>query len=94
MLEHYRPRLTRYRAGELHGRSALVERVRLVYDYRAFPHRDPDLPPSCCPRAGLAGRARGLPRSARAAPRPAESYVDEVLAGRNGNSRWFGPVGH
>jgi phenylacetic acid degradation operon negative regulatory protein len=80
LLDRYRPRLPAYRAGELSGVDALVERMRLVHDYRRFPFRDPDLPPELLP-AGWHGRlahevfleAHGLLRG------PAEACVD-VLA--------------
>ncbi len=68
-----------YRRG-LSGREALVERMRLVHDYRRFPFRDPDLPPELLPE-GWSGRAahevfleaHGLLRA------PAEAFVDGVL---------------
>lgn len=80
LLEVYRPRLERYRHGELAPRAALVERVRLVHDYRLFPFRDPDLPPELLP-AGWSGRiahevfleAYGLLRQ------PAETAADELI---------------
>ena len=80
LLARYSPRLAGYRAGEPDGRAALVERMRLVYDYRHFPFRDPDLPPELLP-AGWSGRrahdvfleAHGLLRAA------AEQTVDELL---------------
>jgi phenylacetic acid degradation operon negative regulatory protein len=95
MLEHYRPRLSRYRDGKLHGRSALVERVRLVHDYRAFPHRDPDLPAQLLPEdwAGRAAHEVFL-EAHELLRRPAESYVDEVLASRNGTVGGSAPVAH
>lgn len=82
LLQRYQPRLARYRAGELDGQQALVERVRLIHDYRLFPFRDPDLPPELLPE-GWSGRAahevflqaHGLLRA------PAEAYVDGLLAG-------------
>lgn len=55
LVARYRPRTARYRAGELRGPDALVERVRLVQDYRPLPFRDPDLPPELLP-PGWAGR--------------------------------------
>ncbi|RVX38510.1 PaaX family transcriptional regulator [Nonomuraea polychroma] len=81
LLDHYRPRLARYRAGEVRGREALVERMRLIHDYRKFPFRDPDLPPELLPE-GWSGRAahelfleaHGLLRS------EAEAYVDRLVA--------------
>ncbi len=80
LLARYSPRLADYRAGEADGRAALVERMRLVYDYRHFPFRDPDLPPELLP-AGWSGRrahdvfleAHGLLRA------PAERCVDELI---------------
>jgi phenylacetic acid degradation operon negative regulatory protein len=79
LLERYRPRLPRYRAGELHGPDALVERMQLIHDYRRFPFRDPDLPPELLP-VGWSGRlahevfleAHGLLRA------PAEACVDDL----------------
>ncbi|MGW1720402.1 PaaX family transcriptional regulator [Streptomyces sp. NPDC002156] len=81
LVDRYRPRLARYRAGELRGRDALVERMRLIHDYRLFPFRDPDLPPELLPE-GWVGRvahevfleAHGLLRA------EAEGYVDLLLA--------------
>jgi phenylacetic acid degradation operon negative regulatory protein len=81
LLAEYRPRLAGYRDGALAGRDALVERMRLIHDYRRFPFRDPDLPPELLP-AGWSGRvahevfleAHGLLRA------PAMAYVDCVLA--------------
>ena len=80
LLDAYKPRLADYRSGELSGRDALVERMRLVHDYRLFPFRDPDLPPELLP-AGWHGRqahevfleAHGLLRSA------AEGHVDGLI---------------
>jgi phenylacetic acid degradation operon negative regulatory protein len=81
LLENYRPLLDRYRAGELDGKQALAERMRLVYDYRKLPFQDPDLPPELLPD-GWAGRsahevfvqAHSLLRA------PAEAYVDELIS--------------
>src|SRR5262249_6592669 len=81
LLDHYRPRLARHRAGEPGGREALIERMRLSPDYRLFPFRDPDLPPELLPE-DWTGRAahevfletHGLLR------REAEAYVDRLLA--------------
>lgn len=79
LLATYRPKLAAYRAGELQGADALVERMRLIHDYRQFPFRDPDLPPELLP-AGWRGRvahdvfleAHGLLRG------PAEACVDAL----------------
>jgi phenylacetic acid degradation operon negative regulatory protein len=85
MLARYRPQLSRYRAGELHGKAALVERVQLVHDYRAFPHRDPDLPAQLLPD-GWAGRAAHevFLEAHELLREPAEAYVDTLLLGRRG----------
>lgn len=80
LLGRYSSRLGGYRAGAPDDRTALVERMRLTYDYRHFPFRDPDLPPELLP-VDWSGRrahdvfleAHGLLRSA------AERAVDEVL---------------
>ncbi len=80
MIEQYRPRLAACRRGALSRRDALVERMRLIHDYRMFPFRDPDLPPELLPE-GWSGRAahevfleaHGLLRA------PAEGYVDGIL---------------
>lgn len=82
LLAEYRPRLARYRAGELRGQDALVERMRLMHDYRLFPFRDPDLPPELLP-PGWSGRAahevfleaHGLLRAS------ADDFVDAVSEG-------------
>ncbi|MHA6779705.1 PaaX family transcriptional regulator [Pseudonocardia saturnea] len=82
MLAEYRPRLDGYRSGELLGRDALVERMRLMHYYRRFPFRDPDLPPELLP-AGWSGRAahevfleaHGQLRAA------ADGFVDAVAEG-------------
>ncbi len=79
-LAEYRPRTAAYRSGLLHGPEALVERMRLVADYRRFPFRDPDLPPDLLP-AGWPGReAHQLFVDAHALLRgPAEACVDAFL---------------
>ncbi|WP_246113486.1 PaaX family transcriptional regulator [Streptomyces montanus] len=87
LLDRYRPRLAAYRAGEVHGREALVERIRLMHDYRLFPFRDPDLPPELLPK-GWTGRAahevfleaHGLLRA------EAEAYVDRLVTGTEGGN--------
>lgn len=80
LLHQYRPRLAHYRDGEPAGPDALVERMRLVHDYRRFPFRDPDLPPELLP-SDWSGRqahevflqAHGLLRG------PAVAHVDGLL---------------
>jgi len=89
LLSRYAPRLAEYRAGSLDDRAALVERMRLIYDYRHFPFRDPDLPAELLPE-GWPGRqahdtflqAHGLLRVA--AGRAVERAVDEALNGAGG----------
>jgi phenylacetic acid degradation operon negative regulatory protein len=49
LLDRYSPRLADYRAGALDDQAALVERMQLIYDYRQFPFRDPDLPAGLLP---------------------------------------------
>ncbi|RKS78754.1 PaaX family transcriptional regulator [Actinomadura pelletieri DSM 43383] len=80
LLGRYRPRIARYRADDLRGAEALVERTRLTQDYRQFPFRDPDLPPELLPE-GWRGRAahevfleaHGLLRA------EAQAHVDHLL---------------
>jgi phenylacetic acid degradation operon negative regulatory protein len=82
LLDRYAPRLPGYRDGALDDRVALVERMQLVYDYRHFPFRDPDLPAELLPD-GWPGRlahelflqAHGLLRV------PAERAVTELTTG-------------
>ena len=85
LLERYRPRLDRYRAGQPRGRDALVERVQLVGYYRAFPPKDPDLPERLLPE-GWAGRAaHAVFLEAHELLRdPAEAFVTELLAAVGG----------
>jgi phenylacetic acid degradation operon negative regulatory protein len=79
LLDTYRPRLPAYRAGDLQGAEALVERMKLIHNYRRFPFRDPDLPPELLP-GDWNGRvahdvvieAHGLLRG------PAEACVDAL----------------
>lgn len=79
LLRTYRGRLPAYRAGELSPEEALVERMRLTYDYRKFPFRDPDLPTELLP-AGWVGRDAHemfLEAHALLGP-PAQRFYDEV----------------
>jgi phenylacetic acid degradation operon negative regulatory protein len=79
LLADYRPRLAGYRRG-LPGSEALVERMRLIQDYRRFPFRDPDLPPELLPEGWSGRAAHELFLEAHGLLRPAaEAYVDEVL---------------
>jgi phenylacetic acid degradation operon negative regulatory protein len=79
LLQAYRDRMPHYRS--LSPREALVERMRLTYDYRKFPFRDPDLPVELLP-TGWAGRdAHDMFIEAHELLRgPAESYIDEVTS--------------
>ena len=80
LLAQYRPRLPRYRAGELRGPAALVERMRLVNDYRHFPFRDPDLPHELLPASWLGRTAHEMFLEAHSLLRgPAEAWVDALL---------------
>ncbi|WP_280309920.1 PaaX family transcriptional regulator [Nocardia abscessus] len=54
-IECFQPKLARYRRGPA-GAEALIERLRLIQDYRRYPFRDPDLPEVLLP-AGWRGRA-------------------------------------
>ena len=54
-IEEFQPRLASFRRG-LAGKDALVERMKLVQNYRRYPFRDPDLPDSLLP-PGWRGRA-------------------------------------
>jgi phenylacetic acid degradation operon negative regulatory protein len=80
LLARYEPRLATYRAAPPEGAAALVERMRLVHDYRRFPFRDPDLPPELLP-AGWSGQiAHGVFREAHGLLRaPAEACVDALV---------------
>ncbi|WP_155057614.1 PaaX family transcriptional regulator [Streptomyces blattellae] len=85
LLDRYRPRLAGYRAGELRGRDALIERMRLIHDYRMFPFRDPDLPPELLPEGWVGRQAHELFLEAHGLLRAeAEGYVDEVIGGSGG----------
>lgn len=80
LLAEYRPRLTTYRSGELQGTDALVERMRLVHDYRRFPFRDPDLPPELLPVGWTGREAHQLFVDVHSLLRvPAEACVDALL---------------
>lgn len=79
LLRTYGDRLPSYRAGALSPRDALVERMRLTYDYRRFPFRDPDLPLELLP-PGWSGREAHemfLEAHALLAP-PANTFYDET----------------
>lgn len=79
LLRTYRTRMPSYRAGHLGPEEALVERMRLTYDYRKFPFHDPDLPAELLP-AGWVGRdAHEMFLEAHELLRvPAEQFYDHV----------------
>lgn len=80
LLGRYAPRLAEYRAGGLDDRTALVERMRLVYDYRHFPFRDPDLPAELLPEGWPGRQAHDLFLQAHGLLRiQAERAVDAVI---------------
>ncbi|WP_045877773.1 PaaX family transcriptional regulator C-terminal domain-containing protein [Pseudofrankia sp. DC12] len=81
LLDVYRPRLADYRAGRLTGAAALVERTRLIHDYRLFPFRDPDLPPELLPEGWHGRLADEIFLEAHGFLRPAaDAFVDELTA--------------
>jgi phenylacetic acid degradation operon negative regulatory protein len=81
LLLTYEPRLSTYRAGELHGAAALVERMTLVHDYRQIPFRDPDLPYELLPADWVGREAHEVFLEAHSLlRRPAEACVDALLA--------------
>lgn len=78
----YRDRLPAYRAGQVCGREALIERMHLVHDYRMFPFRDPDLPPELAPAHWPGPAAHELFQQAHRLLRvPAETYVSRIVHG-------------
>lgn len=79
LLRTYRARLAGYRAGALSPRESLVERMRLTYDYRKFPFRDPDLPVELLPAGWVGREAHEMFLEAHELLRtPAEKFYDEV----------------
>lgn len=81
LVGHYRPLLQRYRAGTLPAQEALVERMRLMNDYRRFPFQDPDLPAELLPSDWSGGPAHSVFREARELLRePADACVGQLLA--------------
>jgi phenylacetic acid degradation operon negative regulatory protein len=82
LLERYVPKLEGYREGTLDDRAALVERMRLVYDYRHFPFRDPDLPSELLPADWPGRQAHDVFLQAHGLLRvPAERIVDQLTGG-------------
>lgn len=79
LLRTYRSRMPSYRAGSLSPEEALVERMRLTYDYRKFPFRDPDLPMELLPAGWVGREAHAMFVEAHDLLRaPAEAFFDEV----------------
>lgn len=79
LLETYRKRMPVYRSGSLAPEEALIERMRLTYDYRKFPFRDPDLPSELLPAGWLGREAHELFLEAHDLLRaPAEKFYDEI----------------
>ncbi|MER6122148.1 PaaX family transcriptional regulator C-terminal domain-containing protein [Streptomyces sp. NPDC001795] len=79
LLRTYRVRMPSYRARRLTPQEALIERMRLTYDYRKFPFRDPDLPTELLP-AGWVGRDAHemfIEAHELLGP-PADAFYDEV----------------
>jgi phenylacetic acid degradation operon negative regulatory protein len=82
LLGRYAPQMARYRAGVLDDRASLVERMRLIYDYRHFPFRDPDLPSELLPDDWHGRQAHDAFLQAHGLLRvPAERAVDKALDG-------------
>ncbi|MGH3166112.1 MAG: PaaX family transcriptional regulator [Trebonia sp.] len=80
LLSRYRPLLATCREGGLDGPAALVERLRLVHDYRRFPFRDPDLPPELLPEDWAGRRAHELFLEVHGLLRaPAEQAADQLM---------------
>lgn len=76
----YRQQMPRFRSGRMPVQEALVERTRLIQDYRKFPFRDPDLPTDLLPARWMGCEAHELFLEARAALRAgAEAHVDAVV---------------
>ncbi|MBA0124249.1 PaaX family transcriptional regulator [Haloechinothrix sp. YIM 98757] len=79
-LTTYEPRLGQYRRGSLTPMEALVERTQLIYDYRKFPFRDPDLPLELLPQRWVGRRAHDVFIEAHdLLQEPAEGYVDTII---------------
>lgn len=74
----YQPRLAHFRRG-LDGSGALVERTRMIQDYRRYPFRDPDLPEVLLP-TGWRGRAAHdvFVEAHRLLGEPAERFVASI----------------
>jgi phenylacetic acid degradation operon negative regulatory protein len=81
LLGRYAPRMAEYRDGALDDQASLVERMRLIYDYRHFPFRDPDLPSELLPDDWPGRQAHDAFLQAHGLLRvPAERAVEKVLS--------------
>jgi phenylacetic acid degradation operon negative regulatory protein len=80
-------RLARFQESPPPGPEALVERIRLIHDYRRFPFQDPDLPLELLSAAWLGRRAHDAFLAAVGTLRPAafEHYRATFAAGHNGS---------
>ena len=80
-------RLARFQVSAPPGAEALVERIRLLHDYRRFPFQDPDLPLELLPSGWLGRQAHDAFLAAVGTLRPAalEYYRDTLAAGQNGS---------
>jgi phenylacetic acid degradation operon negative regulatory protein len=79
-LNRYQTRLPVYRANEVNGPAALVERMQLINDYRHFPFRDPDLPRELLPPHWLGRTAfEVFIEGHQLLEKPSEAVVDELL---------------
>jgi phenylacetic acid degradation operon negative regulatory protein len=80
LVRAYQQRLPGYRAGRLLPHQAVVERTRLIHDYRKLPFRDPDLPLELLPAGWMGRQAHELFLEALELLRePAESFVSGVI---------------
>ena len=80
LMRSHQRRMPAYRAGRLAASDAVVERTRLIYDYRKFPFRDPDLPLELLPAGWVGRQAHDLFLEAHELLRlPAEGFVSDVV---------------
>jgi phenylacetic acid degradation operon negative regulatory protein len=80
-------RLTRFQESPPRGAEALVERIRLIHEYRLFPFQDPDLPLELLPAGWLGRQAHDVFLAAIGTlRRPALEYYRGVFAGGDGGN--------
>ncbi|TRW45820.1 PaaX family transcriptional regulator C-terminal domain-containing protein [Georgenia yuyongxinii] len=80
-LDRYRAQMPRFRAGRIPPRDALIERTRLIHEYRRFPFRDPDLPEDLLPPRWRGREAHEMFLEARELLREAaEAQVDAIMS--------------